>query len=199
MRPKQAYNWSQIKRETFNSPSPSLPLQTNRPPSMLPLSGSAMLLNSLDQLCHAQNHGFHPLPSGKDTKPGHPKREVCKACLHFLIALFSATTRICLIYAQAEPGHPRKCVTRAGPHWEGFVLLLALSCPFDLKARYTGDKHKQNMLPPLAYCVHVIKRITCTTELCLLSFKMGNFLSFRHVGEVYQKCCVSVLEMMCVV
>lgn len=177
VRPEQAYNWSQIKRETFNFPSPSPPLQTNRPPSMLPLSGSAMLLNSLDQLCHAQNHGFHPLPSGKDTKPRHPKREVCKACLHFLIALFSATTRICLIHAQAEPGHPRKCLTHAGPHWEGFVLLLALSCPFDLKGRYTGDKHNS-----LTYCVHVINCIICTTGLCLLSVKTGNFLSFRHVG-----------------
>lgn len=143
-KPKKAYNWSQMKQNLITFPSPSswtsLP---NHPPSLLPLSGTVMLLNSLDQLCHALNLSFLSLPSQEDTKPGHPKRELCKACLHFLIALFCATTRMCVIYTQTEPGHPRNCLTPQKPFWEGFMIFLALSCPRLLKARDTGDQCKQ--------------------------------------------------------
>lgn len=169
MRISQAYNWSQIKGRTYHYPFPSPPLHPTRPPSVLPLSGIGMLLPSLDQLCHAPNHGFHPLPSGKYTKPGHPKREVSKACLRFLIALFSATTRICLMYAQAEPGQPRNCLTLTGPQRDGFGLLLVLSGPLFLKATYTRDKHKQtypkNASSIRLLCFHLSKRIVITMGL----------------------------------
>lgn len=75
------------------------------------------------------------LPYGKDGKPGHPEREVSKACLHFLIALFSATRKICLIYAQPESGQPR---TLGGSHRDGLVSSQTL---------YFLEKGTQGIIP----------------------------------------------------
>lgn len=124
------------------------------------------------------------LPYGKDGKPGHPEREVSKACLHFLIALFSATRKICLIYAQPESGQPR---TLAGSHRDGFVFSQTL---YFLEKRYTRD-HTQRMPFTPTYCVHLSKRIGLSWDFCFEDFIMGKFLSTgerKHENSTLSQC-----------
>lgn len=129
------------------------------------------------------------LPYGKDIKPGHPEREVSKACLHFLIALFSATRKICLIYAQAESGQPR---TLARSHRDGFVLCLVLSNPFFCFVFLEKKKVHKGSYPENAfYCVHLSKRIGLSWDFCFGDFKMGKFLSTvkrRHANSALSQC-----------
>lgn len=93
-------------------------------------------------------------PSGRDTKLGHPKREVSKACLHLLIALFRATTQICLIHVLAVSGQPRSCFTLAGPVGRElgyFLFFYALY--FGKKGTQGIRENSQSMSHPAAYCV----------------------------------------------
>lgn len=118
----------------------------------------------------------HP---GEDTKPGHPKRELCKACLHFLIALFCSTTRTCVIYTQAEPGHPRSCLTLPEPFREGFGIFLATSCPLLLKKGTLGISVNKHSPYTCLLCRPKVNRFWI---LLSLSFKVLNTEKFVIFG-----------------
>ena len=76
-----------------------------------------------------------PIPYRDD-----PKRDTLKAGLLLLIALFTATARICLIYAQAAEALFNTLMNL----WGGIYAAFSPFMPFSLKRKFARDRPKQS-------------------------------------------------------